>query len=412
MSEKNFDHVKKILREVHTGIAPFALTVLKDRHQNYKSVLRKYQSEDKGRGRSARKQKNQSWDERTLADGIDVAGWLKLVDKEWPYFQYKLGESDRAYVTLLRLEGRNPANHENPRNEFSDDEVAHIAQTATYLLQAVGAEEQAVNTNRIAQDYIRLIAECSAERTDMTVPAHAEPQPTTKDTIPQMGAGKIQPDASVQEQVSTISGDMEQNVLDELTEPTKNATKTQDVSATDNVERRDDSRDDEREETSAQVVEREFPRLRELVFEDEDTQENGAIKDSGKRKRPYNKLPQPKRRTSSSLIRRIRARWEININSNNQQITYERGSNDSSSEAQNPNLIILLAVAIFVVIIGLLMPELFQGNLSAWLFLLIIIPVSYMAYKRWLEHKETLLRIETESQRKSLFQRVRGFLGR
>ena len=185
MSEENWDQKRKILREVEAGIKPFALEVLKERHANYKSVLRKYRSEDKGNGRSARRQTRNSSDGRTLADEIDVAGWLRLIDKEWPYFQYRLGEADRAYVNLLRLEGRNPASHEIGSNQFTDDEVMHISQSATYLLEAVGAEKRAENTREICEKYIRRLSEHSEETSEKAATANPTQQANRVDYVPE-----------------------------------------------------------------------------------------------------------------------------------------------------------------------------------------------------------------------------------
>ena len=430
MSEKNCDRVQKILRELKTGIAPFAVKTLKDRHANYKSVLRKYQSEDKGNGRSARKQTKHSLDDGTLAGGIDVAGWLRLIDKEWPYFQYDLGEADRAYVNLLRLEGRNPAMHETDLNEFSDDEVVHIAQSATYLLQAVGAKEEAVKTEKIALEYFRLIAERSKESKGKPESANAQQLTTADCPIPHPGSDKATTDAKGQEQESVIARDMEQNVLHEHTEPIKKATTPPDVAVHDNAESRDSSRDhinrrymlEDSQETPEQVVEREFPRLNEPVIKNEATRENKAIRgfDKPKRsqykrpkkKRPYTKLPETRQRTSSNSRQRSRPRLRININSNNRQVTYEHGSKDPVSENQNRNLFILVASVISILIVVPLMPELLQANPSAWLLVLILILVIYKAYQRWLEHQEDMKRMEIESQRKSIFQRVKGFFGR
>ena len=403
MSKENNNHVIQILREVKEGIAPFATSVLKESHDSYQTVLRRYRSEDKGNGRSARKrQKTLSGDE-ALMGAIDVAGWLKLIDKEWPFFQYKLGDADRAYVNELRLEGRNPASHENDSNDFSDDEVLHIAQTATFLLQAVGAVTLAKNTEKIAQECMKRIIESSVECSEEPDPPEALQQDPIDDPNRRISTQNIPEDSEEVAQVSLIADSISEDDLCEYPELEIDSTTLRDNEShykgrKDPPHEYIDGRSvvSDYSETPAQVVQRELPRLHELEFEDEDTRENDVKRNLSKRKRsksnrakrksPNNRLSESKRRIPSNSKQRTLSQLRININSNNQ--------------------LHLLAIAAAGIILMLLVaPELLNGNPYAWLLVLILTPVIYKAHKRWLEHRENMKRME---QPKSLWQRLFG----
>ena len=301
---------------------------------------------------------------------------------------------------------RNQFSHRDGTNEFSDDDVFRTAHTATRLLNAINSDAAMDARNEIleierAYGGLRYGNKESQIDTVMDLPSH---ETTADDSIPLSDVNKTE--ASDTEKESVIAEDLERNVLNVLTEPINDSTTPRDAAAPDNVEGREDThnyihrrfRSGENVETPAQVVERELPRLNECAVE-EDTREdktnrslierNYPALSRSKRKRPPNRLPKSERSTSSNVI--------------------ERGSEDSYSETQKRNLIILV-FSVTSILIGLLISGVLQENLFALLLLVLLIPVLYMAFKRWLEHKEELRRMEIESQRKTFFQRFRQTL--
>ncbi|MCE2473291.1 MAG: hypothetical protein J4G18_15640, partial [Anaerolineae bacterium] len=91
----------------------------------------------------------------------DLQAWLKAMEFKWSeVFSHKLGhtgrEADRdtnvsrarSFVNELRYT-RNLFSHESPKDEFTDEDVHRIADTATCLMKAVKARQQASSTAEI-----------------------------------------------------------------------------------------------------------------------------------------------------------------------------------------------------------------------------------------------------------------------
>ncbi len=376
--------------------------------------------------------------EEALKDELDVVKVLRLIAFSPEDIKNNFNKSDRLIISYAHelIQGlRKPNSHNSRKNlrQLDDDRIRRLADTAKLLLTSIKGSKARNAIEKVDEVLLQLSsrkfgepgADFGSQYSNTKSGLKGEPNKVVTDNpVPPIDLNEPQLDAPDIEEETAITEGMEGNILYELTEPTGEAVTSRDAATTGNVEGREDSRDyinrryapDDYSETPAQVVESELQRLRE-----EDTRENKANSDfdkpkrskrkRSKRKRPNIKLPKSKQRTASNVNQRNRPLWAMNINSNNQQVTYERNSKDSDSEIQNRNLFILVAI-ISILIIGPLMPELLQGNLSAWLFLIFIIPVSYMAYKRWLDHRENLRRMEIESQRITLFQRVRGWFGR
>ena len=82
---------------------------------------------------------------------IDAKGWLTLMERKWKdVFADRLGYNKGGYVSEL-LTARDKWARQNP---FTGDDVHRIADTATRLLKAVGAREEAEGTRKIAENYL------------------------------------------------------------------------------------------------------------------------------------------------------------------------------------------------------------------------------------------------------------------
>ncbi|MCC6973771.1 MAG: DUF499 domain-containing protein [Anaerolineae bacterium] len=101
----------------------------------------------------------------TALEKIDVQGWLNLMNRQWnEVFRAKLGRSERSYVSELQ-EARNDWAHQNA---FTNDDAHRIADTATRLLESMGAPKQAQITRGIAQELLRLRFDAEAKQTTRT----------------------------------------------------------------------------------------------------------------------------------------------------------------------------------------------------------------------------------------------------
>lgn len=379
---------------------------------------------------------------KDLHDG-DLAPWATDLNglansiansRNWDNYYKKVfrhNKNVRQYLFEL-CETRNQYSHRDGTNEISDEDVFRTAHTATRLLNAINSDaamDALQEIREIEQTYggRRYGNQVSDKDSVPDLPAQ---ETVANNSKSQIDMNETQIDAPDIEEKITITEGFKGNTISDLSEPTSEDMVSHNVASADLIQSRDASRDninrrymlEDSQETPEQVVEREFPRLNEPVIKDEATRENKAIRgfDKPKRsqykrpkkKRPYTKLPEIRQRTPSNSRQRSRPRFGININSNNQQVTYERGSKDPVSETQNRNVFILVASVISILIVVPLMPELLQANPSAWLLVLILILVIYKAYQRWLEHQEDMKRMEIELNRKSIFQRVKGFFGR
>ncbi|HEX3050649.1 MAG TPA: DUF499 domain-containing protein [Aggregatilineaceae bacterium] len=99
--------------------------------------------------------------EAALLEAIDTHGWLNLMWRKWgEVFKEKLGHAERSYVSEL-LEARNDWAHQKA---FNNEEAYRVADTATLLLKAVTAGNQAIEVQEIARDLLRLRYESEAQK--------------------------------------------------------------------------------------------------------------------------------------------------------------------------------------------------------------------------------------------------------
>ncbi len=105
-------------------------------------------------------------DEQTLIGAIDTQGWLHLMWKRWnEVFQDKLGHVARSYTSEM-IEARNAWAHQKA---FTNDEAYRIADTASRLLRAVSAADQAAAVDEIGRELLRLRFDEEARRSQKDV---------------------------------------------------------------------------------------------------------------------------------------------------------------------------------------------------------------------------------------------------
>jgi hypothetical protein len=92
-------------------------------------------------------------EERAVLAAIDIQGWLNLIWRKWDdVFRGSLGKSERSYVSEL-MTARNDWAHQKP---FTSAAAQRVADTAGLLLNAVGANEQAIIAQDVARELMRL----------------------------------------------------------------------------------------------------------------------------------------------------------------------------------------------------------------------------------------------------------------
>src|SRR5690606_28129109 len=90
-----------------------------------------------------------------------IQGWLNLMIRNWSdVFKTKLGHTERSYIGEL-LAARNNWAHQQA---FTNDDAYRVADTATRLLEAIGAPKEAQVTKDIAQELLRLRFENEAKK--------------------------------------------------------------------------------------------------------------------------------------------------------------------------------------------------------------------------------------------------------
>lgn len=156
MSEENFIIIRSIGLAVRDGLGPYVLNAYKFKFtkKQYLEVLQEtlriehpFDSHD------------------DALELLDLQAWLNAMEFNWnDVFSRKLGHTARdarrdnnvsrarSYVNELRGT-RNLFSHEAPKDEFTDEDVYRIADTATRLLRAVKAREQAAKTEEIRVEF-------------------------------------------------------------------------------------------------------------------------------------------------------------------------------------------------------------------------------------------------------------------
>ena len=191
MNEENFLFVRRIGNAVRDGLGPYVLNAYKFKYtkKQYLEVLQETLS------------KEHPFDNYGQAlESLDLQAWLNAMEFKWQeVFKRKLGHTTRAadrdtnvsrarsYVNELRRT-RNLFSHEAPKDEFTEEDVYRIADTATRLLKAVKAKEEAAKTEAIKQEFGRKIyieeAEASEPEPELEQAAPAETEDQVSEEQP------------------------------------------------------------------------------------------------------------------------------------------------------------------------------------------------------------------------------------
>ena len=192
MAKSNRDRVSEVLDALRDGLGPF---VLREYKMVYKAAgyLREIEQVLKSNTRAP---VPDLVDETAARKGIDAQGWLSLMMFHWgEVFKAKLGHAERSYVSELN-EHRNAWAHQKP---ISNEDAYRCADTATRLLEAVGAPTQAQVTRDIAQELLRLRFEAEATKSQSklkTAQSEATPTTTTPGLKPWRFVVKPHPDVA------------------------------------------------------------------------------------------------------------------------------------------------------------------------------------------------------------------------
>jgi len=171
MAKSNRERVSAVMDALREGLGPFVL-------REYKLVYKaaRYLQEVELALSSGAYSAPHLPDEAAALREIDVQGWLNLMIRAWnEVFRAKLGHSERSYVGEL-LAARNDWAHQAA---FSNDQAYRVADTATRLLEAVGAPQPAQLAREIAQELLRLRFEAEAKQSRKANPPTSEAATTS-----------------------------------------------------------------------------------------------------------------------------------------------------------------------------------------------------------------------------------------
>jgi hypothetical protein len=139
MAKSNRSRVEDILNIVREGLGPFVVQAYYSVHGEY--FLREMEQVLTTNAYSVPHLANST----VALEKIDTQGWLNLMMRQWnEIFKNKLGQTERNYVGEL-INYRNAWAHEKP---FSNEDAQRVADTATYLLESVGAKDYADQTRK------------------------------------------------------------------------------------------------------------------------------------------------------------------------------------------------------------------------------------------------------------------------
>ena len=186
MSEENFLFVRKIGHAIRDGLGPYVLHLYKFKYTK-KEYLEELQET---------LHREHPFDSHDHAlETLDLYAWLKAMELQWDeVFRRKLGhkapEAERipdvrnakSYLYEL-LNTRNLASHEAPKDEFTDEDVYRIADTASRLLRAVKKRNEATITEEVKQEFGRKIYVMEAEASEAEPEVDQAAPAETKDQV-------------------------------------------------------------------------------------------------------------------------------------------------------------------------------------------------------------------------------------
>jgi predicted AAA+ superfamily ATPase len=171
MAKSNRDRIGEIMDALKAGLGPF---VLREFNATYGGIF--LQEIELTLTTNAYASEHLP-DVSTALQKVDVHGWLNLMWRKWnEVFRTKLGHAERSFVSEL-IRARNDWAHQAP---FTNDDAYRVADTATRLLEAVGAPKEAQACKDIAQELLRLRFEAEAKKsTRKTSPLSEAPTTTS-----------------------------------------------------------------------------------------------------------------------------------------------------------------------------------------------------------------------------------------
>jgi uncharacterized protein len=173
MAKSNRDRVGEVMDALKEGLGVF---VLREYKQVYKAG--RYLQEIELNLNSTTYSAPHLPNEAAALTTIDTQGWLKLMWSGWnDVFKAKLGQSERNYVSEL-MTARNDWAHQKA---FTGDDAQRCADTASRLLESVGALKEAIRTKAVANELLRLRFEAEATKAATKLP---DPQTMLLPTLP------------------------------------------------------------------------------------------------------------------------------------------------------------------------------------------------------------------------------------
>jgi hypothetical protein len=172
MAKSNRDRVSEVMDALKEGLGPF---VLREYRMVYKGDFAR-EIDALLTTNAFELPRDAFRDMETLAAAIDIQGWLKLMWNQWnDVFREKLGFSERNYVSEL-MTARNDWAHQKA---FTNDDAQRVADTATRLLEAVGAVKEAGITRNIMKELRRLSYEAEMKQAKKPTAPLLDETPTT-----------------------------------------------------------------------------------------------------------------------------------------------------------------------------------------------------------------------------------------
>ena len=171
MAKSNRDRVSEILDALRSGLGPYTV-----REFNAKYGSDRFLPEIEATLSTKAYTPDHLPDVNAALDRVDIHGWLNLMWRKWnDVFGTKLGHAERSYVSEL-MEARNNWAHQKA---FTNDDAYRVADTATRLLEAVGAPNEAQHCKDIAQELLRLRFQAEAKKSTKKTSSLDEPPTTT-----------------------------------------------------------------------------------------------------------------------------------------------------------------------------------------------------------------------------------------
>jgi hypothetical protein len=179
MTQSNRDRVSEVMDALKEGLGPFVLREYKQYHKGAR-----YLQEIELTLKSGAYSTPHLPDEAAALAKVDIHGWLNLMVRQWnDVFRTRLGKAERSFVGELQ-EARNDWAHQKT---FINDDVMRVADTATRLLESVGAAKEAEITRNIKKEAHRLSYEAEMQQAKKpTSPLLDEVPTTARDSLPQM----------------------------------------------------------------------------------------------------------------------------------------------------------------------------------------------------------------------------------